>query len=499
MRVTLLFTFLFGCVLHSAGQGWFSPEDKWIYQFFDGLSGSEGYREMQVEGDTLINGIESHRLSIASTVYSQMQQDTLFGEWEVYAYEENDQVFFYSGYDFKLVYDMNLAIGDTLFAGFGFATDTNTPLILESLSMVELGGQSLQKQVFRLEEDAQNFFGIPTVEVIEGVGNTSNFSFSMMGLLLLFDLPGERFCSFSRGDFMLGADEATCTVLPEPKVEDFAPIGARWYIEEFASPDYEGTVMYESLRDTVVNGRDCRIINKSHWTTSVPIQGEFIIHQEFGKIYHYIEEIDSFNLMFDLLAKPGDSWRSFDRGNSYAEYGFRFDYLTEVDSLSFLFVDNNPVPLQVQHITTYVMQDGEVGFTFQDQVMEKVGFRNAFIPDSGGDGVTDDTWEGRVRCYTDDQRSYNFTDGACLVTSTEDLALSELRIWPNPAGQTLYLDYPEAGMDAELSISSLAGQLLIRQPLRPALDLSGLLPGCYVVRIHGSAQHSRSFRLIKTE
>lgn len=296
----------------------------------------------------------------------------------------------------------------------------------------------------------------------------------------------ESFCSFRRGNFYLGQDSSDCYALPEPIYKEFAPIGAKWYVELFEpfAPDFEGTVRYESFRDTVVNGKACRVIYKSHWSTSVPLQGEFIIHQEYGRVYHYIEEIDSFNLLFDFLAKPGDSWRSFDRGNSYVEYGTRAEYLTEVDSFSFDFDQNTINPVRIQHVSVYNLSSGQKQFIRNDEIIECVGFRNAFLPDSEGDGFTDDVVEGNVRCYEDENVGYNFTDGDCFTSAIEE-PLKDLgyHIYPNPTSHILNIDYPGGRYSGSLQITDVTGKILLQSPLTPSLDLGNMTTGCYFLTI----------------
>ncbi len=72
--------------------------------------------------------------------------------------------------------------------------------------------------------------------------------------------------------------------------QEFAPIGAKWYVElkEPFAPGWSGTLINESIRDTIVNGIDCQVIFKSQATIFNEIQGEYVLCQIGDSILHYI-------------------------------------------------------------------------------------------------------------------------------------------------------------------------------------------------------------------
>jgi len=482
----------------ATGQEWFLDQDRWVYEYTDGFSGTQGYLEMKEIGDKLINGRNSKELVLEGRAYSQAQRDTMdLNPRSIFTYEDNGQVYVLENNTFRLRYDFNMEIGDSLYINIDDEFRFSHWIYLDSLSQIDQGGKAFQVQHFNLSDTARDWFGVEAFEVIEGIGAVTLFDFSISNGIGLFDVPSSTLCHFSRDSDTLGNDLETCISLPEPRYDEFAPIGAKWYVELLGLPDYEGTVKYESLRDTTVNGKDCRILHKSDWSTSVPLQGEFILHQQYGKIYHYIAAIDSFNLVMNFLAKPGDSWKSFDLGNSYTAYDRRSDYIIEVDSTSSEFITDNPVPLYTQHVSIYALEGNQKTFIRNDVIYDKIGFRNSMLPDSGGHEVDDDVWEGKIRCYSDNRTNYQFSDADCLITSTSEPSIENLVVYPNPVSNNLKI---KSNNDLSISIYRIinqVGSIVQEGKIKSEIAITNLPSGIYFFNILLEDQSSINRVIIK--
>ncbi len=233
--------------------------------------------------------------------------------------------------------------------------------------------------------------------------------------------------------------------------QEFAPIGAVWHVEvaEPFAPEWSGTLTNESIRDTTLKGLDCKVIFKSQPTIFNEIFGEYILCQQGDSISHYIETLDSMNLVMDFGAQIGESWESFDRANEFQSFGTQNNYKYTVDSISYLILDNDD-SLKVQHLTVlqknWSQPESEYFWNWQtDQLIERIGFRSALLPRNGGDGLTDDQFETDVRCYQDN----NFglvkltEESNCITSSTEDLSNVQLKIYPSPTNGMVRI----AGLD----------------------------------------------------
>ncbi len=82
---------------------------------------------------------------------------------------------------------------------------------------------------------------------------------------------------------------------------EYAPIGTEWYFSEpiessgISDHDYQ---KYVSEKDTVVAGRNCRLITNRFYPPE-------IIYQENGSVYYYY--MDDFRKIFDFAANVGDT------------------------------------------------------------------------------------------------------------------------------------------------------------------------------------------------
>ena len=82
----------------------------------------------------------------------------------------------------------------------------------------------------------------------------------------------------------------------------------------------------------------------------------------------------------------------------------------------------------------------------------------------------------------------------CLFSVPNDEGVADtqgqvIALWPNPAGNTLYLE----DMDGEtVRVYDYTGRLVLQETYRGQLDVSGLAPGLYVIAVKG-----RSMRFVK--
>lgn len=84
--------------------------------------------------------------------------------------------------------------------------------------------------------------------------------------------------------------------------------------------------------------------------------------------------------------------------------------------------------------------------------------------------------------FFDDFESGNFS--VLQNEGVADTQGSGLALWPNPVGNTLYLE----GMDDEtVSVYDNTGRLVLQEQYAGQLDVSGLAPGLYVIAAGGRA------------
>ena len=94
-----------------------------------------------------------------------------------------------------------------------------------------------------------------------------------------------------------------------------------------------------------------------------------------------------------------------------------------------------------------------------------------------------------------DTTGYIFPDELILQGMKNASAGQDLVIYPNPAGDFLYIRGVDTFIRAEAEIRNLSGELVKQGPCKDPVDISGLAPGIYFIRIteagHGKTRNGR--------
>ncbi len=273
--------------------------------------------------------------------------------------------------------------------------------------------------------------------------------------------------------------------------QDFAPIGAKWYIQvaEPFAPEWTGTLTNESIRDTFLKGLSCKIIFKSQPTIFNEIDGEYVLCQKGDSIYHYIKSIDSMNLVMDFGAEVGSSWESFDRANEHESFGTQKNYKYTVDSIRYLHL-NNEDSLRIQHLSVlqkdWNQPDSEYIQSWQkDELIEKLGFKSALLPTNVGDGFTDGQFETNIRCYQDNEIGLiKLTEEPnCIATSTIDHTFTTLGIYPNPSNGIITFHGLKNIEKTRVVVTNVSGHHVGEFVNQKMINISHLNNGIYLIRL----------------
>lgn len=114
--------------------------------------------------------------------------------------------------------------------------------------------------------------------------------------------------------FLLISCDDSQPVDPEPLVlTSWAPVGAKWYYSGECPGDSgpEDCISYytiESVRDTVVQGQESRILQvKYHEKDKTTLLSEEIMSGNTKKAYHFNKEEEEFYLLYDFTKEEGDT------------------------------------------------------------------------------------------------------------------------------------------------------------------------------------------------
>ncbi len=113
-------------------------------------------------------------------------------------------------------------------------------------------------------------------------------------------------------------------------------------------------------------------------------------------------------------------------------------------------------------------------------------------------GVHVDSW-GQFSLIPCDIMHYNYQD--TITSAAEPPQNEKWQLWPNPAGETVYLKAPEdAGVPIKVILADITGRIILERVLYEkveAIDISGLRPGVYFLMGEDDSRHWTSRLVIR--
>lgn len=228
------------------------------------------------------------------------------------------------------------------------------------------------------------------------------------------------------------------------KATNWFPIGAKWHwalVEDCCGPlpRPELPFQWNVIKDTVIQGKNCMVIEKSgeHSIYEQQYTYRYIYNNDNGKITRFID--DKFLPTYDFTKNVGDtSLIVTDSGNNSCD-----TFLFIIDSIKPLLQDNS---LKVQYgklvtNSTCASPSEQIDYL---TIVEKVGLSQLytklyyFITDGGHE---------YIRCYNDAVSDFHFVNFAC--DSVIDKVVEKLntnlpiKIFPNPSKDKIQIEFKE--------------------------------------------------------
>ena len=271
--------------------------------------------------------------------------------------------------------------------------------------------------------------------------------------------------------------------------QNFAPIGATWhYTEQHSSSPHIAYIKMESVKDTLFQGKNCRVLEKSTILVCSDRPKTEYIYEQNDTVYFWQPDLQQFQPLIVFNANPSDWWEFI------RPYGFRDDETIRVTVDSISFESYNGQSLRTMHVNYQKVAQGWTPTTYS-KIVERLGdFRYLF------NGMSNDNCDGNtssgIRCYSDSVFG-NYNSGFyanCEYTNIglEEAELLKVSLFPNPVKEKLQVSWSGAN-DLKLSIFSPEGKIVYRGAFSEAereIDLSGLSPGVYFVVCEGVSQSS---------
>jgi hypothetical protein len=238
--------------------------------------------------------------------------------------------------------------------------------------------------------------------------------------------------------------------------QDFAPIGAKWHYSfpEFSSPN-QGYIMIESVKDTIVLGKNAKKLNITHFppgSSPTSLQSE-IIFSDSNKVYLFV--YNQFRLLYDFNANQGDTIfviEPYYSGNN-------------LDTLIPILVDSTKneiiggVSKKVQYITSL-----EPSWYFGSKIIKDIGSDNYLLPIF----ATVDPSPGPFRCYNDSLLNYQLVnDCEEIITSIDEKSKlqEQVIVYPNPSNGSFKFGINAPFQEAKLTIFDITGKVIVEQKI----------------------------------
>ena len=219
---------------------------------------------------------------------------------------------------------------------------------------------------------------------------------------------------------------------------EWAPLGATWYYGFNFSGVFpaENALMMESIKDTVVQDKNARIIegiiyentgDTLHAADVFP-EGRIILHQQRDSIY-YLRE-NKFELLYDFSLEVGDTMNIVTPGPHYQSSVNDTMIQIVVDSTGERIIDGDTLRTQV--ISTNSKFNS--GYLFYGEIIETIGNEIFLLPHSG---FCDGNCPRPLRCYQDTSIFYKRSEIPCdsvdLISSIElRPPVTNIQLYPNP-------------------------------------------------------------------
>ena len=265
------------------------------------------------------------------------------------------------------------------------------------------------------------------------------------------------------------------SIFSQGQTNEFAPVGAKWYFEQSTMSPQISYVLKESIGDTLINNKICRIIKGGISLCGYDNEFEYL-YSDSNVVYRYYKDINQFYILYDFNAKKGNFWLS--PGSTSTEI---WKYL--VDSISSIVVDNKS--LKVIYVSAY---DSSNIVSFSKRIIEKIGSDFYMFPQSEScDPIT-----GGLRCYFDDSIYFNNNNihPSCdyISLGKEHIIMNNsIEIHPNPFQKSIFVNIYDVQV-SKIEIYNLIGfpvfeKNTLRYKNEIELDLSSLISGVYIAKI----------------
>ncbi|MEI6766857.1 MAG: T9SS type A sorting domain-containing protein [Bacteroidota bacterium] len=260
---------------------------------------------------------------------------------------------------------------------------------------------------------------------------------------------------------------------------DFAPIGAVWKYRCMSAFDTSlHTCSLNSVADTIIQGRQCKILKKNVLGGCDYRGFTEYMYSDSGKVFFFDSNRNIFQLLFDINANVGDHF------SLIPSYPSNDSIVFMADSISSMII--NSISLKVLYIH-YIHKPPNLSvYVYNSKIIERIGFTSFMFP---WDNIS--CAEGYTRplgCYSDPILGfYDFgTITNCSPASVIEPEENTFSIFPNPNNGKFTVSLDSG--NSRILIYNILGELIheniysgTRQNI--SIELPFQSKGIYIVKI----------------
>ncbi|TVR76432.1 MAG: T9SS C-terminal target domain-containing protein [Saprospirales bacterium] len=281
--------------------------------------------------------------------------------------------------------------------------------------------------------------------------------------------------------------------------EEFAPLGAKWWYRTFASNCEHDNNFFtvEAKKDTLINNRLSRIL-EIDWNDRPDKFSTLIVHSNEGRVYFFEDE--EFKLLYDFSLQPGDTlWHHIPKNRMSLDVGFTHDeqipYFSEESPFPFTLTAIDTVELNGYTTRQFNFLPAGIFDLWMPIVVEPVGNLEALIAMVDIRPASNNCF-GYLRCYSDHRFNYQFSSEDCTMTNVDDIPIPNIRIYPNPVVDILYISWFEDFNSNNYKIFNVSGQMVKSGEFTNTILVEDLLSGVYILHLF-SNDHQLKMRFNK--
>ena len=400
-----------------------------------------------------------------------MSENYLFREFlgEVYLYNELDS-------NEILIYDFNLQVGDT-FISKESVNDPGIELIVTEVETVQLlDGSNRKKILLNCDENFE-------IEWIQGIGNIDYPLLSTI-YTCFFDVPGSLLCYSENGETLYEGNSNIegCWYDYEEEAPYLVTTASKWYTLTETDNDMRSLIVSFNQTERIYNGKEYSQLEYRTEPSSVQWTLDEVnaFREVDKKIYLYNIVGDYELLIHDFGLTIGDTFLS---KNSDIDPGTLLT-VTNVDSL----ILNNGVARK--RITLNCESNSTITWV--------KGIGNTVNPLASTIMSCDSVDNELLLCYSEFNQTLYEGDHdyeSCWInTDVEEIPESEIKLYPNPVNDILYIEAKTAINVAR--VYNFQGQLILEKIEDSSLELHNLNTGMYFLHIVNSKGQEYSKKII---